>query len=173
MKSIVRGAVLVTLAGTGVFAVACASGPDLRPGEQEPFELRQVGPISCPDFQLETTTFTVTPSGGTFRIEPGHSLEFGEGAVSEPTQFTVEKGEHATAPLYYAEIRIIREDGATTFEGDVLLDLSYASCPGIDDGDLTLIKTNPPRKNIGGRNDQARRAVRALVPHLSMFAIAR
>lgn len=165
---------MLALAGTGVLVIACASGEvDVRKEGQDAFVLPPAQLISCPNFQLDSTTFVVTDTGGTFLIKPNHYLEFGDGAVSKPTQFTVTKSENAAPPHNRAEVRITRGDEETTFHGDVLLDLSYASCQGLDSDTLTLVKTNPPRKPVGGRNDRDRKMVRALLPHLSMFAIAR
>ncbi len=162
------------VAALGVISMACATHP-ADPVPNGPGFVPAVQPVSCPKFDLTTTEINVGPAGGSFAIGPNHTLEFWPGAVSAPATYRVQKGPKAKSPQYWAEVDIHPMNGApTTFQADVILDLSYKSCPGLDDvvEELVLVKTSPPRRGIGGRDDRGRRAIRALVPHLSMFAIA-
>lgn len=163
----------VTLvAALGAMSMACATR---QPAPGPNGFLPAVQPVSCPSFDLETTDINVTPAGGQFAIGPDHTIEFWPGAVSAPATYRVQKGPQAVKDPHWAQVHIDPMPGApSTFGADVILDLSYRSCPNIDhaDGDLQLVKTSLPRKAIGGRDDQGRRAIRALLPNLSMFSIA-
>ncbi len=161
---------------TALVATVASCGP--RPMDPAPNGhgfLPPAQPVSCPGFVLETTDINVTPAGGRFAIGPDHTIEFWPGAVSAPATYRVKKGDKATTPPYWAQVEIQPMNGAPSrFRADVMLDLSYVSCPNLDaaDGEIQLLKTSPPRKGLGGRDEPVRRALRALLPHLSMFAIA-
>lgn len=154
-------------------AAACATSPE---GPDRDGFARDVEPLVCPNFTVgPIAPITVGPSGGDFNIPGGHRLEFGQDAVQAPSSYEVRAGPDA-AQRDWAQIEIVPRSGATTeFDGDVFLELSYAACPDAADEDLVLVMTESGQqgKSIGGRNVRNRRVVRALVPHLSEFAIAR
>ncbi|HUG38911.1 MAG TPA: hypothetical protein VMM12_00415, partial [Longimicrobiales bacterium] len=110
------------------------------------------------------------PNGGIQPIGGGHRLEFAPNAVSGLSNYYVRRGPTAGR----AEIDIVPQGAADTeFGADVFLELSYAGCPDLANDTLVIVMTHPAQKSLGGRNDRQRRVVRALIPHLTMFAIAR
>lgn len=154
-------------------AAACATSPE---GPDRDGFVRDVEPLVCPNFTVgPMAPISVGPSGGDFNIPGGHRLEFGPGAVQAGSTYEVRAGPDV-AQRDWAQIEIVPQPGATTeFGGDVFLELSYAACPDAADEDPVVVMTESGQggKSIGGRNVRNRMLVRALVPHLSEFAIAR
>ena len=163
-----KSLLMVLTFGSGALLVgaACASAP-------RPVAPRNLEFARCPGFVVTPTRIDVGPAGGTFDIQPRHRIEFWPNAVSRPSSYQVRRGGNADL----AEIEILPLDGAVTeFDADVILQVSYTGCPDAvkDQTDrYVLVETHPRNVSIGGRDRKAPDFyVRALVAHLTMFAIA-
>lgn len=168
-----RAEALALAAGALLLAGTTACAPMI---EEPDRELRAM-PVGCPGFVAADTTFTVGPAGGRIDIGGGHRLEFAAGAVGSASRYRAHVGPNSGSPRHWAELEIIPVDEAPSmFNGDVMLEISYAACPdemGQSQRPAVILRTTPPRKALGGRDIHERQVVRALLPHLTAFAIAR
>lgn len=157
---------LVTVTG---LACTRASGPRTTPPPDP-------APITCAAFNAAPISITVQPGAPLDSPIPGgHRIEFDAGAVTKTSSYEIGPGPNVAANDW-AEISIVPvEDADTIFSADVFLEISYASCAP-QNGVLKMRKEKPALgrvESLGGRNDANRRVLRALVPHLSLFSIAR
>jgi hypothetical protein len=179
-----RGKTMVTMTLPRAETLALAAGALLLAGTtactrmvEEPDREPRAAAVACPDFVAADTTFTVGPAGASIDIGGGHRLEFAAGAVAAPSRYRARRGPNSGSPRHWAELEIIPVDEAPSmFNGDVMLEISYAACPdemGPSERPAVILRTTPPRRPLGGRDIHDRQVVRALLPHLTAFAIAR
>lgn len=168
-----RADVLALAAGALLLAGTTACAPRIQESDPD----SRASPLACAGFVAADTTFTVGPAGGTIEIGGGHRLEFAPGAVAASSRYRARLGPNSGPPRHWAELDISPLDGAPDiFDADVFLELSYAACRdqvGPSQRRVVILKTTPPRKPLGGRDVRDREVVRALLPHLTAFAIAR
>lgn len=135
---------------------------------------RDLTNVRCPGFNVMQRDIEVTPAGlPRTQIPAGHWIEFAAGAVPTTTTYRVTAGP-GVVPDSLAQIRIDAIGGGmvTSFAGDVFLEINYAACAPLP-GDLQVLMTDgvTGSKPLGGRLVNNR--IRVLIPHLTLFSIAR
>lgn len=135
---------------------------------------RDLTNVPCPGFNVMQSDIEVTPTGlSRTQIPAGHWIEFASGAVPITTTYRVTAGP-GVASNGWAQIQIVPISGGmvTSFAGDVFLEINYAACAPLG-GDLQVLMADGATgsKPLGGRLVNNR--IRVLIPHLTLFSIAR
>lgn len=178
--SLLRGALSAGLIAT---AAACADGTPTGPSAAAPspatLSVAANRPahtpplLVCPGGRPQRASAVIGAGGGTLALG-GHLMVVPEGAVPQPTEFTM-----TLPPSRYVEVDITAAGAEHyTFARPVSVVIDYSRCRGplLPSSDLSVWYIEGQNKELvqdmGGVDDRLSRRVQFWTDHLSSYAIA-